>query len=180
MLFRSATFNPPPTSTVTVTVNGSGEVRSSVGTIRCPSACTMTVPTGTAVTFTAKGIKDVFTGWAGACSGTALTCTLTLTADTNITANFAPPAGGGGGGGGAGGGGGGTTTTYKISISLNGNGTVTASPAAQSYAPGTVVTLTATPKTGSPWVGWSGACSGTSNTCTLTMDANKSVTANFR
>ena len=89
--------------------------------------------------------------------------------------------GGGIGGGGIGGGGGGSTsTTYKISIATNGKGTVTSSPSAASYAAGTVVTLTATPAAGSPWVGWSGACSGTATTCTLTMNANYSVTANFR
>lgn len=91
--------------------------------------------------------------------------------------------GGGGGGGGAtggGGGGGSTATTYKISISKTGKGTVTASPSAASYAAGTVVTLTATPDPGSPWIGWGGACSGTATTCTLTMNANLSVVANFK
>ena len=83
-------------------------------------------------------------------------------------------------GAGGGGGGGGGTATYKISVSKNGKGSVTASPAAASYAPGTVVTLTATPDPGSPWVGWGGACSGTAATCTLTMNSDLSVTANFR
>lgn len=78
------------------------------------------------------------------------------------------------------GGGGTTTTSYKISISKNGKGSVTADPAAAAYAAGTVVTLTARPDPGSPWMGWGGACSGTATTCTLTMNANLSVTANFR
>jgi hypothetical protein len=88
--------------------------------------------------------------------------------------------GGGGGGGATGGGGGGTATSFKLSISKNGKGTVTASPSAASYASGTVVTLTATPDPGAPWIGWAGACSGTATTCTLTMNANLSVTANFK
>ena len=75
---------------------------------------------------------------------------------------------------------GGAGTTYKISISKNGKGTVTTNPSAASYAPGTVVTLTATPDPGSPWIGWAGACSGTATTCTVTMNADRSVTANFR
>ncbi|HXB69622.1 MAG TPA: hypothetical protein VNY05_15330 [Candidatus Acidoferrales bacterium] len=73
-----------------------------------------------------------------------------------------------------------TTTTFKISISKNGKGTVTANPAGSSFAVGTVVTLTATPDPGQPWVGWGGACSGTATTCSLTMSSDKSVTANFR
>jgi len=42
------------------------------------------------------------------------------------------------------------------------------------------VTLTATPDVGQPWVGWGGACSGTATTCSLAMNSDKSVTANFR
>ena len=43
-----------------------------------------------------------------------------------------------------------------------------------------VVTLTATATTGNVFVGWSGGvCSGTSSTCTLTMDADKAVAASF-
>ncbi|MCW3099950.1 MAG: hypothetical protein JWL77_5568 [Chthonomonadaceae bacterium] len=90
-------------------------------------------------------------------------------------------AGGGGGGGGTGGGGGGSTaTTFKLTIVTNGKGTVTASPAAASYAAGTVVTLTATPAAGSPWIGWSGAVTGTALTTTVTITKDTSVTANFR
>ena len=84
-------------------------------------------------------------------------------------------------GGGVGGGGGGSTTgPFKITISKTGKGTVTANPAAATYASGTVVVLTATPDPGSPWVGWLGACTGTATTCTLTMNSDKSVTANFK
>ena len=89
---------------------------------------------------------------------------------------------GGTGGGGTGGGGGGGTATgpFKLTTSKTGKGTVTANPAAATYASGTVVTLTAVPDPGSPWVGWAGACTGTATTCTLTMNSDKSVTANFK
>ena len=72
------------------------------------------------------------------------------------------------------------TTTFKIGISKNGKGTVTTSPTGTSFPIGTVVTLTATPDAGQPWVGWGGACSGTATTCSLTMNSDKSVTANFK
>jgi phospholipase C len=41
------------------------------------------------------------------------------------------------------------------------------------------VKLTATPKSGSKFAGWSGACSGTASTCTISLKATKSVTATF-
>jgi hypothetical protein len=82
--------------------------------------------------------------------------------------------------GGGGGGGGSTSTTYKLTISTNGKGSVTVSPLAASYAAGTVVTLTATPAVGSPWIGWSGDASGTANPTTITMTKDMKVTANFR
>jgi len=44
------------------------------------------------------------------------------------------------------------------------------------FASGTSVTLTARPTTGSAFTGWTGACGGT-GTCTLTMNAAKSVGA---
>jgi hypothetical protein len=43
----------------------------------------------------------------------------------------------------------------------------------------TIVHLTAAPDSNSEFTGWSGACSGTVATCDVTMNAAKSVTANF-
>ncbi len=85
-------------------------------------------------------------------------------------------------GGGVKSGGGGTTTssTYKLTVGKTGKGTVTVSPVAATYAPGTVVTLTATPDVGSPWIGWTGSVSSTARTLSVTMSANLSVTANFK
>lgn len=48
----------------------------------------------------------------------------------------------------------------------------------ETYDDGTVVTLTATADNSSVFSGWSGACSGT-NTCMVTMDTAKNVTATF-
>jgi len=61
-------------------------------------------------------------------------------------------------------------------------GSVTCSPAKAVYAPGELVTLTATPAAGTDYVfaGWSGDLSGPNNPATLVMDADKSVIANFR
>src|SRR5882724_8509611 len=76
--------------------------------------------------------------------------------------------------------------TLTVSKSGAGTGTVTSNlpgincgtACAASYATGTPVTLTATPATGSTFMGWTGGCSGT-GTCVVTMNADKTVTANF-
>ena len=47
------------------------------------------------------------------------------------------------------------------------------------YAPGKIVSLAAYSAVGSKFIGWSGACSGTSQNCNLTMNNNKFVTAQF-
>jgi hypothetical protein len=79
--------------------------------------------------------------------------------------------------------------TYTLTVSRTGSaatrGTITSSPAGincgstctAAVGAGTSVTLTATVTGNGLFAGWGGACSGTARTCTLTMDANKSVTA---
>jgi chitodextrinase len=76
-----------------------------------------------------------------------------------------------------------------LTVTRNGTGTVTSSPSgincgstcSFSYSNGTSVTLTATPLSGATFAGWGGACSssGTSATCTVTMNAAQSVSASF-
>jgi uncharacterized repeat protein (TIGR02543 family) len=66
-----------------------------------------------------------------------------------------------------------------LTVSVTGSGSVTKSPDAPSYAPGTLVTLTATPATGYTFTGWTGDLAGTANPTTITMDADKTVTATF-
>lgn len=161
-------------SSVTVTRAGTGSGTVTGTSINCGGSCTAPLALGTAVSLTAKPASNsTFNGWTGDCAGAGLTCTFNISGENNVTATFLAAAAGGGGGGGS-------TTGFKISISKNGKGTVTSNPSAASYASGTVVTLTATPDAGQPWVGWAGACTGTATTCTLTMTADQSVTANFR
>ena len=80
------------------------------------------------------------------------------------------------------------TQTYTLSVNKSGTGTgmVTSSPAGiscgsdctESYNSGTSVIFTASPDESSTFTGWSGACSGT-RTCSVTMNAAKSVIATF-
>ena len=62
--------------------------------------------------------------------------------------------------------------------SVGGSGIDCGSTCSVEVLEGTEVTLTATANAGSQFAGWGGACSGTS-TCTVTMDAARSVTATF-
>ncbi len=79
------------------------------------------------------------------------------------------------------------TLTLTKSNTSTGTGEVISSPAGidcgatcvGSFTSGTVVSLTATPATGSTVAGWSGGgCSGM-GTCTITMNADTTVTATF-
>ena len=73
---------------------------------------------------------------------------------------------------------------YTLTINENpaGSGTVTTPTQTCSggYLAGTVVQLTAVPGSGYVFSSWSGDASGTTNPVSVTMDANKSVTANMR
>jgi uncharacterized repeat protein (TIGR02543 family) len=69
--------------------------------------------------------------------------------------------------------------TLTTSSSPSAGGSIAANPVGGTYAPGTVVTLTATPAAGYQFSNWSGDCSGSTNPCSVTMNATRSVTANF-
>jgi hypothetical protein len=79
--------------------------------------------------------------------------------------------------------------SYALTVNKSGmgNGAITSSPAgincgddcSETYDQGTVITLTASPWSGSSFTGWSGeGCSGTGQ-CVVTMNAAKTVTATF-
>ncbi len=79
------------------------------------------------------------------------------------------------------------STDSLLSVSVNGEGTVTSSPAglscssgtcSGSFTQGSTVTLTATPGSGSTFGGWNGSCTGTSN-CAITIASLATVSAAF-
>jgi uncharacterized repeat protein (TIGR02543 family) len=116
---------------------------------------------GTVVTLTATpGTGYHFVGWSGDASGSINPTTVTMNSVKNVTATFA-------------------INTYVLNVNLSGSGTVTKNPDQPSYAEGTLVTLTAAPAVGNSFVGWSGALSGSTNPQTVTMNADKTVTAEF-
>ena len=80
-----------------------------------------------------------------------------------------------------------TTSSYRLTVTLagSGSGRVTggglscSSSCSQNYPAGTKITLTGSAAARSSFAGWSGAgCSGT-GTCTVTMNAARSLTATF-
>jgi uncharacterized repeat protein (TIGR02543 family) len=102
-----------------------------------------------------------FDGWSGAATGTNATVSVTMDADKTVTAMF---------------------SKIQRTLTVNAtNGTVSTNPNPTNgkYAHGTVVSLTATPAAGYQFDGWSGAASGSNSTVSITMDADKTVTALF-
>ncbi|MDZ7361898.1 MAG: alginate lyase family protein [candidate division KSB1 bacterium] len=115
---------------------------------------------GTVVTLTASpasGFK--FTGWSGGLTGSNNPATLMLTGDKTITATF--------------------TAVYNLTVTAVGSGTVALNPPSGPYEVGQVVTLTAAPAADHQFVEWSGDLTGVTNPATITMNANKNVTAKF-
>ena len=70
---------------------------------------------------------------------------------------------------------------YSLAVSVNppGAGSVSLSPSGGSYSSGTSVTLDVSESGTNKFTSWSGDLSGNSDPATITMDASKSVTANF-
>jgi hypothetical protein len=68
---------------------------------------------------------------------------------------------------------------YSLTIFATGEGTTDPSPGSYVRDPGTQVTIKAIADSGYEFSEWSGDASGKTNPITITMDSNKSVTANF-
>jgi uncharacterized repeat protein (TIGR02543 family) len=157
------------TRLLSVSISGGGEVTG--GGINCPPTCTATGPLNSTVTLTATlDAGYAFTGWGGACSGSAPTCVLTMDGDKTVSATFA--------------------VAPELTVAVTGNGNLSSGTGAincgnggnacsASFVLNSTVTLTASPATGATFLGWSGACGGTGTTCIVLMSASKSVSATF-
>ena len=71
------------------------------------------------------------------------------------------------------------TQEYTLTIEGSGDDSTIPTIGAHAYAAGTAVSVTATPANGATFSGWSGAATDTTNPVTITMDADKSLIANF-
>jgi hypothetical protein len=157
---------------LTVSVTGGGSVTSSPSGITCPSTCSVTFGGGTSVNLTPTPTSGwSFTGWSGACSGSAA-CTVSMNAAQSVTATFAQ---------------------FILTTAVSGSGTVTSAPGtincpttcSGGYAINATVTLTATPASGWVFAGWltnggsDAPCDFSEAPCTVTMDRALTVTAQF-
>jgi len=151
--------------------------------IDCEATCgaaAASYDSGTAVTLTAApATGSTFGGWSGCDTVSGTTCTVTMSASRSVTATF-------------------TLQSFTLTVSKGGLGrgtvTSTSSPgsptqidcgatcsgASAPFNYGTVVTLTATPDTLSLFTGWSGCDTVSGSACTVTMGADRSVTATFQ
>jgi hypothetical protein len=154
---------------VTLAGDGSGSVSSTPAGIDCGSSCSASFPHDTEVTLIATpGEHSDFTGWSGACAGTA-PCVVTMDRALDVVATFGL-----------------RSSSLTVSTSGPGVGSVTSTPAGidcgtvcgGSFSHGTTVTLTPAPGAGMEFTGWSGACSGI-GVCSFAIEADTSVDASF-
>ncbi len=126
-----------------------------------PAPGSYTYDYGTEVSVTAVPNSGYqFSGWSGDATGTTNPITVTMDGDKSITANF-------------------STIQYTLTIAAGAGGTTNPAPGNYTYDTGTQVAVTAVPNDGYQFSHWSGDASGTTNPITITMDADKSITANF-
>ncbi|HTM22799.1 MAG TPA: choice-of-anchor D domain-containing protein, partial [Kofleriaceae bacterium] len=156
---------------VALSGGGSGSVASSPAGISCGADCSQTWAYGTSVTLTATpAAGSTFAGWSGCDASSGTSCTVTVNGVESVGAAFEPQG-----------------FTLGVTRTGTGTGTVTSSPAGIScgsdcsngYGFGTVVTLTPTAATGSTFSGWTGCDSVSGTTCTVTINGDEAVTAQF-
>jgi hypothetical protein len=163
--------------TVTKAGSGTGKVTSSPAGIDCGSDCEEAYTEGTKVKLTATPEGgSTFAGWSGSgCSGTG-SCEVTMSEAKAVSASFEEKV---------------VVPSFALKVALEGTGTgtVTSNPGLISCSPfcedefetGTIVTLTASPKPGSLFMGWKHCDSGGVNgrQCMVTMSKAKEVGAVF-
>jgi len=157
---------------VTVSLTGAGSVKG--GPIACGNVCSATFTPGATLALTASAPSNgVFNAWSGACSGNQSTCGLTVNSSLNVGATF--------------------TQVFTLSTSRTGNGAISGTPGGEfstfidcgkncsaKFQKGATVTLMANPAAGATFTGWTGACTGTSSTCIVSISGDTKVQAVFK
>lgn len=119
-------------------------------------------PDGTVVTHTATPNEHYnFVAWEGDGEIDGNQIKVTMDDDKTITARFAQK------------------PRFSLSLAESPYGSISATPAAETYEQGEKVTLTAEPNEGARFVRWSGDAVGTTSSIQITMDGDKTVSAIF-
>lgn len=117
---------------------------------------------GSVVTISAQPSEGwALAGWAGDAGGTSTTVQVTMDGDKTASAVFVK------------------YRTLTIETEPPEGGTTTPEAGSYAFAEGATVTVTATPAEGFTFAGWTGDVTSPETAITITMDADKSVTANF-
>jgi hypothetical protein len=168
----SATFTPATvgtTASLSLSLQGNGTVSSEPQGIDCPGACIANFTTGTGVILTATPDPDwMLASWGSACAGSQPQCTLNMDANKTVSATFA-------------------LAEQRLSVSTSGGGAVRSEPVGidcgqdctESYPSDSNILLTAVPEPGWVLASWGGACSGSEQSCTVAMNADRIVSARF-
>ena len=103
-----------------------------------------------------------FSNWSGDAGGSTNPISITINGNKTVTANF-------------------TANSYTLALTINpaGTGSVVKSPDKAAYGYGDVVQLTAAANSGYTFSNWSGDAGGSTNPISITINGNKTVTANF-
>jgi uncharacterized repeat protein (TIGR02543 family) len=149
--------SPSGGGTVRVTVNGSPITIS-------PNGEAVRIDSGASVSATATATENDryrFEKWLGADTSTSPTVTITMNSDNVLTANF--------------------VRIFTLTVNNNPeNGGTTTRDVSTVWDAGTPVTVTATSKSGYRFDKWSGADTSIIPTVTVSMNSNKTLTANYK
>jgi hypothetical protein len=158
--------NLPNHAYVATQVYGAGSITADGGGIDCGSDCIEKFAKGSNVVLHAVTRSGgTFGRWRGACAGQGNPCTLTLQRFAETSADF----------------------DSRLEVNVTGDGSVTSnlpgiscpSDCNESFRARSMVTLTAAETAASDFTGWTGACSGPQETCSVLIDDVKNIGASF-
>jgi PKD repeat protein len=154
---------------------GDGKGRVTGAGIDCGDDCDEQYPQDTTVTLTAIPFEEaIFEGWGGPCTGNDTICTVKMSQTQTVIARF--------------------ISKPFLNLIIDGTGTGQVSletvetrdacykadkVCRHAYDKNTSVILTANHAEDSQFVGWNGDCSGITETCAVSLDKTKIVTATF-
>jgi predicted outer membrane repeat protein len=158
--------------TIVVTGAGAGLVTSTPSGITCNPDCNLAFPVNSEVTLTASATAgSQFVGWSGGdCNGIS-SCTFTVSNNVSIQAEFQP------------------TQTFELSVTKtgDGNGFIASTVSGIScgglcnanFEEASVITLVASAGSNSQFIGWSGDCVVNGLECTVTLNGDTVIQAQF-